>query len=314
MKIIVKIICALFAVFCSSAFGQESELFDVYLSMEKQRYSDTEEVNLRVSVKNISNDTAVFYVYEDKKQNQPYTTFQPKVYDMRGKENENIIDYKKQNKYTVDIIQAMGKRAVELGSGEIFTYTVDLKSIYSMSSGDFYRVRCYFVPDFGVRHVIHGKNEITFLIDGRRDAGEQSAAPQPNRDVTPSETVLLTLEAEKRSEMNKMLKYIDIEEFIRTESNFIRAYSAAGEIERREVLEKFRQYLLRPRSDYLVAFKILEEGIDGETAYVDALAERYNVRVNESYKYRFVLKKNREARGMWLITGLEASVFKGKVQ
>ena len=315
MRILLKIVC-LFACFFGSAvlWAQNDDLFDVFLSMDKQIYSDTEEVNLRVSVKNVSNDTAVFYVYEDKKNDPPYTTFQPKVYDMRGKENENIIDYKRQNLYTVDIIDSMNKRAVQLGAGEIFTYTVDLKRVFKMPEGFSYRVRCYFVPDLETRYVIHGKNELTFLVDGLKDNAGQLVSYSINRNISPSEIVFLTLEAEKNSNMDTMLKYIDLEEFIRIEPNFMRSYSISGEIERREILEKFRQYLLKPRYDHLITFKVVDEGIDKETAYVDVLAERYDARINDKYKYRFLLKKNRDSGMAWLITGLEASVFKGKVQ
>jgi len=233
---------------------------------------------------------------------------------MRGKENENIIDYKRQNRYTVDIIDSMSKRAVQLGAGEIFTYVIDLKRVYKMPTGFSYRVRCYFVPDLGVRYVIHGKNELTFLVDGHKENAGQLASYNINRDISPSETVLLALEAERSSDMDRMLKYIDLEEFISIDSNFMRSYSVSGEIERREILEKFRQYLLKPRRDYLVDFKIVDEGVDGGIAYVDVLAERYSVTINDAYKYRFVLKKNRDFGTVWLITGLEASIFKGKIQ
>ncbi|MCL2025253.1 MAG: hypothetical protein FWG92_00400 [Leptospirales bacterium] len=315
MKILLKIICALY-IFLGTVvlWAQNEDLFDVFLSMDKQIYSDTEEVNLRVSVKNVSNDTAVFYIYEDNKANPPYTTFQPKVYDMSGRENENIIDYKRQNLYTVDIIGSMNKRPIQLGAGEIFTYTVDLKRVYKMQEGFSYRVRCYFVPDLGVRYVIHGKNELTFFVDGLKESVGQVVPYTINRDISPSEVVLLALEAEKRSDMGRMLKYVNLEEFISTEPNFMRSYSVSGEIERREILEKFRQYLLKPRRDYLIAFKVLDEGIDREVAYVDVLAERYAVRINDTFKYRFVLKKNRDSGMIWLITGLEASIHRGKIQ
>ncbi|MCL1910632.1 MAG: hypothetical protein FWG13_00290 [Leptospirales bacterium] len=315
MRILLKIICALSVLFWGVAsLAQDGDVFDVFLSMDKRIYSDTEEVNLRVSVKNISNDTAVFYIYEDKNIDTPYTTFQPKVYDMIGKENENIIDYKRQSQYTVDVVDSMNKRAVQLGAREIFTYTIDLKRVYKMQTGFSYRVRCYFVPDMGVRYVIHGKNELTFHVSGLKENAGQPAPYSINRDISPSEIVVLALEAEKHSDMGKMLKYIDLEEFIKIEPNFMRSYSISGELERREILEKFRQYLLKPRRDYLIAFKVVEEGIDRETAFVDVLAERYSARVNDSYRYRFVLRKSRDFGTVWLITGLEASIFKGKIQ
>lgn len=319
MKIMGNILitcCILFSF--STLLGQENDRdiapFEVYLSTDKQRYSDIEGINLKVSVKNISKNTAVFYMYEDKSGRPPYTTFQPRLYDMDGKEIENLTDYKLKDKYTVDIIDAMDKRPIPLGGGEIFTYTIDLTSIYRMYNGNFYRVRCYFVPDFSRRHVIHGKNEITFLVDGPRDKNLIPERPAASRNLTPSEAVLLTLEAEKNSEKDKMLKYIDLEEFIKTESNFIRSYAAAGEFERKEILEQFKWYLLRQRRDYLIKYKIIDEGIDNDDAYVDVLAERYSPRRNDSYKYRYILRKNHETAGIaWLIIGLEASIFKGTI-
>ena len=320
MKKIGKILIIPLLMFSFSiALGQDAEKtampFDVFLSTDKQRFSDIEEINIKISVKNTSKETATFYIYEEKGDKPPYTTFQPRVYDMNGNEQENLTDYKLQNKYTVDVIASMNKREIALGGGEIFTYTVDLASIYKMEKGNFYRVRCYFVPDFGIRHVIHGKNEITFLVDGLREKDLQEKRLILNREMSPSETVLLTLEAEKNFEREKMLKYIKLDEYIKTESNFIRSYSAAGELEREEILEKFRWYLLRQRSDYLINYKIVDEGIEANDAYVDVLVERYNSRKNDSYKYRYVLKKTYETtENRWLITGLEASVHKGMVK
>lgn len=314
-----KIICFLlfaFALFLSGQ-AQADDLFDVYLSMDRLTFSETEDIRLKVSVKNVSSARALFYMQDSAYANPDYTTFQPKVYDMDGRELEYLIDYKRQKKYTTDIIGGTEKRPVVLAPGEVFTYSVDLQRVYEIKNGAFYRVRCYFIPDFSVKHVVYGKNEITFLADERvkfTDRTEAEGAEYANANITPSEVVLLTLEAEKTSARDRMLKFINLEEFIKTESPFIRSYAAAaGEGERRQVIAMFRDYLLRARPDYLLDYKITGEGINGETAFVDVLAERYNVRANEAYRYRYVLQKG-HTEGKWFITGLEATVYKGKIK
>lgn len=319
MKTLKKILCIIlpFLGAVSLYADSEKEAFDVYLSMDKLTFSEKEDIRLMVSVKNISSETAVFFMQDSRYSSPDYTTFQPRVYDMDGRELENIIDYKLQKKYTTDIIGSTEKRPVYLAPGEIFTYSVDLQRVYRIRNGAFYRVRCYFIPDFSVKHVVHGKNEITFLADERAEFNPDLAALSrggTDTSITPSEIVLLTLEAERSSAKSRMLKFINLEEYIKTESSFIRSYSAAaGDGERQQVLLRFRDYLLRPRIDYLVSFKIADEGIEGERAYVDVLAERYNVRANESYRYRYILQRDRGGAN-WLITGLEATVFKGRIQ
>ncbi len=314
MKSFITLVITAFLLTGAVLYGEEeySEPFKVFLTMDRMTVSSEEPVILRVSVKNESSANAEFFIYDNDRNSSTYTTFQPRVFDMDGRELENIIDYRERQKLSVEEVENLSRRSVILGPGEIFTFTEDLRDIYRITEGTF-RVRCYFVPDFTVRHVVHGENELTFLSRLSDSSAAQKVLTYTDRRVSPSETVLLTLEAEKSSDREKMLKYIDLEEFIKTESGYILAYTKAGVQERKEVLSRFRSYLIRSRKDYLIDYKIAEEEISGDTAYVDVLAERYNTVVTEKYRYRYILKRDKGPGKNWLITGLEATVHKGRI-
>lgn len=314
MKAFRTIAISFFLLIWAGLYGEEdySEPFKVFLTMDRLTVSSEEPVILRISVKNESSANAEFFVYDNDRGSSTYTTFQPRVFDMDGRELENIIDYRERQKLSVEEVENLSRRSVILGPGEIFTCTEDLRDIYRIPAGTF-RVRCYFVPDFRVRHVVHGDNELTFFSRTGSSSSEQKVLQYTDRRISPSETVLLTLEAEKSSDRERMLKYIDLEEFIKTESGYILAYTRAAGQERKEVLAKFRTYLIRDRKDYLIDYKIVEEEISGDTAYVDVLAERYNTVVSEKYRYRYILKRDKGPGKNWLITGLEASVHKGRI-
>jgi hypothetical protein len=230
---------------------------------------------------------------------------------MDGREIESIVQYRLQNRFTSDAISGMNPRSITLRSGETFTYSIDLRRVYSMAPGKQYRVRCYFIPDFTRRNVLYSRNELSFALDERREKAFDRQAPVIAADITPSEIVLLTLEAEKKGHGERMLKYIDVEEYINTYSDFVRSYSQAGNLERQEILERFREYLTRPRGDYLIDYRVTGEELGGDVAYVDAYVDRHGIRKNDTYRYRYALKKT---RNMWLITGLEATYSKGKPQ
>jgi len=118
------------------------------------------------------------------------------------------------------------------------------------------------------------------------------------------------MDAEKNKNWSRMLKYINIEEFINSFSDFVKLYSRAGSFEKKEIEDKFSRFLSRERPDYILDFKITGEEIDsnGKFAHVNVIVDRFGVRITERYLYRFVLEKKEK---LWLINSLEASVMKG---
>lgn len=292
--------------------GDKADPMRVSLSIDQEAFGHDEAVILHVSIQNTSQKTVTFEIYEDKNVSMPdFTTFQPVVYDMEGREAENIIPYRKENRPTSEVIKKMKRRTVSLGTGETFTHDINLRRVYNLEKGIF-RVRSYFIPDFKARNLIYSVNELTFRIigDDRGPGPFGKEEMKRTTEITPGEIVLLCLEAEKREEWKRMFKYIEMKEFIYSYNNFVRPYNSAGPKERREILGKFKQFLARHRHDYIVNFTIADEEIEKNRKYatVTAVVERYGVRRNERYKYMYRLSRE---GSIWLLNAVEASVLKG---
>ncbi len=282
----------------------------VHLSIDTESFNYNEPVILHISIRNTSAKISSFEIYEDSNTDSPdFTTFQPIVFDLAGREAENIISYRKENRSTAEIIKKMSRRKVSIGANEIFTHSVDLKKVYNLHGGT-YRVRSYFIPDFSQRQIIYSTNELVFrIVKEDKEPFGKKATPE-ERLITPGEIVMLSLEAEKRGHWQKMFKYINIEQYIYSFHDFVRPYNNGGPKERIEILEKFRRFLARHRHDYIVHFSIISEELEKDEKYavVNTIVERYGVRKNERFKYMFRLEKR---RNIWLINAVEATVLKG---
>lgn len=309
-KIIFSFIFTILAGLLPLHSGDVNDDLTVHLSIDRESYNYNEPVILHISIRNNSSKTTSFEIFENTASTLPdFTTFQPVVFDLMGREAENIIPYRKENLPTSEVIKKMTRRKVSIGVNETFTCNVDLKKVYNLGSKT-YRVRSYFVPDFTRRKIIYSVNELTFRIikeDGKPFGGERTIA---ETRITPGEIVLLSLEAEKRKNWRNMFKYINLKEYIYSFHNFVRPYNDAGPRERIEILAKFRRFLARHRHDYIVHFNVVSEEIEKNRKYasVDAIVERYGVRKNERFKYMFRLEKR---RNIWLINAVEATVLKG---
>ncbi len=280
------------------------------LRMDKIRFTEAEDVTLRVHIKNRSNEKASFTVYEGCKDGPDYTTFQPVVFDMQGREIESIVPYRMAGKTTVEAAAECSRRTIQLNPGEGFIYPVDLTKLYKMRPDSEYRVKCYFLPDLSIPQVIYSENELEFSlysvkeqVSGRKDGGY-------SREISPSEIVLLALTAEKNGNWENMVKYLNLEELIGSYPDYFKQYSSAGTHERAEIRERFIRFLSRERDDYLIDFEVLgtDYASDRRFAYVNADVGRFGAIRNVRYRYRYLLEKN---EGMWQINSLEASIVKG---
>lgn len=323
MKYINTIILSLFfALFCVNSIGfaeYSSSDFKIYIVMDKFNFYSDEEINVKICVKNISGAKKDFFVYDKNGQeNINYSSFQPVVMDMDGREAEIIVPYRLEFKSKNDEILNLTQRGVQLLPDETLVHTIDLKKIYNLDHKIKYRVKGFFFPDFKDDLVITSNNELAFYVSSARSDSIKSGIRFSSRkqkifrEISPSEIIKLALISEKGKEWDKMIKYIDIEQYINAYSDYARRYNIAEEYDGKLKIEKdFIRFISRDRDDYILDFKVISENIknDNKIAYVDVIVDRNGIKRTNRYKYRYTLEKY---GNMWLIVNLEATVLKGK--
>jgi hypothetical protein len=128
--------------------------------------------------------------------------------------------------------------------------------------------------------------------------------------ITPRETVLLYLTAEKEKDWDNYFKYIKKDSLIAAFPDFVKLYNTSDDLEKLKVLEDFSIYLMKERPDYILDFKVLNERviIDGKVAYVNAFIKRYMQVSPLRYECKYTLEKKGD---YWLVTYFDAIVKKG---
>ena len=281
-------------------------VFRVFLQMDRLSFEDNETVNLNMCIKNNSKRNKSFKVYDF-----GYTTFQPVVYDISGREAEIIVSYRLMNRDITDVVKRCKYRVIELSPDETIIHSVNLKNIYNLKIGVEYRVRGFFSPDVKSLQAIPSENQLTFKIVKSRGFVKKSGIERMSRSISPSEIVLLVLTAEKNRDWDNFYKYIKLESYINAFSNYVRIYNEADGKKRLKIIDDFIKFLSRRRSDYIVNFKILEESVlkERNIAYVDAEVTRFGPKKPFVYTYKYTLER---FRNFWLIIDVEAIVRKVK--
>lgn len=279
--------------------------FRVIIHMERYTFYSDEVVELKMQIKNNSYRKLHLYVYDDL-----YTTFQPVVYDMNGREADNIVPYKLMNKNIYDILKLREPRIIPLSPNETFIHSINLKEIYKLDIEKEYRVRGFFFPNANTPAALSGENVLTFRILETEKPIQKSGIKRIKHNISPSEIVYLFLNSEKDRNWENHLKYIKIRSYINSFSDFVKRYNNSDDTEKLKVEEDFIKFLSRERGDYILDFKIVEENLlkDRNIAYVDAIVKRFEIRIPSIYKYKYTLEKFRD---FWLITDVEATVMKG---
>lgn len=328
MKILLKktlfIFLFLLCLYGNSA-GELSRGLDIILSTPKFNYAINENIILSTHVKNISNSVITFFVYDSPERNDiydrprgdisGYTTFQPIVYDMQGRDAELIVPYIIEKDNVDEILSWMVKREIKLGPGETFIRTQNLKNIYKFQIDRDYRLKLNFFPQLGLKNdsiALMSSNEIKFRVNREKIYAENEKPGISSIALTPSEVVLLVLNAEYENRFSRGLKYIDLEKYINSYPEFTRKYNMADDFGKKIIEKEFIRYLTLKRKDFLLSFEIKnEEFLDsGTVAFVDVIAERKNIVKPERFRYRYRLEKNRPEDKIWLLAGIEASVTK----
>ena len=289
----------------------EPDKLRVYLKMDKRVLYSDEDVVLQICIKNVSEKKNFFDVFDSIK-NKPgeYTTFQPLVYDYSGREAEITVPYKLEKRDIKELIRDLERRMVELAPGEVFIHSINLKHIYKLDLNTRYRVKSLFYPTIGEDIVITSDNELSFKIIAEKRYNKPSEREAVQRNISPSEVILLTLRAEKDKNWDNYLKYIDVEKFINAYPEYTQKYLRANFEEKNQIEKDFIKYLTRDRDDYLLHYKIMEEEIENSKriAYVNVIEDRYGSRWNYRYRCRYMLEQYKD---MWLIVDEVATVMQG---
>ena len=299
--------------------AESSVQYSFHLRMDKLSFYSNENVELKMHIQNLSRQQQKFIMYDYDSQGNNYATFQPVVFDMNGNEAEIIVPYKLANMPVEKLVAKAARRTILLEHKETFVYMINLKKLYNLKPGKQYRIRGFFYPDAQKKYVIRSNHELVFNYLAAFDNKLTSRIfPDPvkqqiKKGISPSEIVLLMLNAEKKKKWKRFIKYINLKKFINAYPEFVREYQLADPEQKIKKEQEFVIFLTRSRDDYILEYEIVKEQIEPNIniAYVDVIVDRYNTKKSDRYKYRYTLEKNND---LWLVINLEATVLKGKIK
>lgn len=289
----------------------EPDRLKIHLRMDKKVFFADEKILLRICVTNVSDEKNFFEVYDPAGgDSAAYTTFQPRVFDMTGRDAEMTVPHVIEGRDIADMIRGLDKRIVELAPGEMFIHNVDLRELFNLKYNEHYRVRSLVYPAFSQDMVLASKNELSFKMIQDKGYRKPSEVDSVDRSISPKEVIMLALGAEKAGDWSNWIKYINIEKYINAYPEFVQRYYRANYEEKTDIEKEFIKFLTRDRDDYLVDFSIQKESIenDGKRAYVEVVVNRYGTRWIHRFRSRYTLE---QYNNLWLITDEEATVMKG---
>jgi len=281
------------------------------ISMDKNSFYSNEKIVLTVSVRNISTRSINFSLFDNKNFAIDYGIFQPKLFDLNGKEIENIVPYVQEGRFFLDEIKKLksSKKTVFLKPGDIYIHNINLKKLYLIKSGIGYRVNLFFLYNLNKKTLVKSDNIVKFYVKNEFTKIIANKT-KPIYDITPDEVVSFMLNAEKNRNWSKMTKYIDLRKMINSYPKFVNLFNSTADYNKFMILSKFKKFLSRMRFDYLLDYKIVRTKIDKKNgmARIDLFVKRYAIKRPDFYRYRYFLERK---NNFWLITGLEASVTRG---
>lgn len=290
--------------------GSVESPFRVYVNTDRLTFTEGEPVEITAEIKNYSMKTASFNTYDVN-----YTTFQPVVYSMDGKEAETTVKYRMMDRTVQDVVAYIEPRRSLVGHDEKVVKRLNIRDYYNLEPGREYRIRMFFMPDAKMPFVVRSENSITVRIAPLdRDLPEPIELPKQYNGggIDPSEVVQLFLGAEKSRNWKNMIKYIDLEKYVNAYPDYGMQFNTSNEAMRKKVLRDFVSYLSTPRRDYIVDFSVQKEAIleDRKSSYVDVKVVRFAAPRPFVYNYRFTLET---AGGTWLISNVDATVSKERI-
>jgi len=293
-----------FILLAVAIYPEGGDYLRVTLISPKISFDENDDITVYCVVHNTASVPVEFTVYDT-----PYTTFQPVVYLVDGKEAPLKVEYRLKNIPTAQMLINEQGRKIILQPDEKFVYTAYCNNFYTLTKNEKYRVKAYFYPDAKDEYVIKSANELTINIVPVPQFAMRTGIIKHERKVTPSEVVMLALMAEKNKQWGNVVKYINIEKFIYAYSEFAKRYSTTNDYERLIVQQDFINFITKERPDYLIDFSIIGEQIMPQTnvAYVDVKVKRWGPRFPATMKYRYTLEPYKD---LWVIVNLDASIVK----
>jgi hypothetical protein len=284
--------------------------FSVNIRFHRLKFHINEPVVLKMSVKNVSDKNADINIYEKENRREPgYSTFQPVVIDMMGREAEIIVKYRLENRGRDEVLKKLKMRKLTLAPHEELSRTINLRSIYRLEPDRKYRVKGYFFPDFAGQKEPSMSNEISFMVTGEKKVPDRYKPEEIAHHVSPGEIVSLSLAAERERNWKRMFKYYRIEKYISSYPEYVRVYNLADRAGKMRIANEFMAFLSRERSDYILDFNVVRGEIEesGKIAHVNVRVKRFAPRKPDRYLYRYTLERY---KNILLIVILESTVIK----
>ncbi|MCX7679235.1 MAG: hypothetical protein N2316_08435 [Spirochaetes bacterium] len=292
----------------------ERPAFRVQIFMDRYAYDGDGPIKLHIRVFNSAFRQEFFKVAD-----VDYVTFQPIVYGPDGKEAQILVAHRLKKTKKEEVLKNIVPRSIILARNESFTYTVDLKKLYHIEKLGEYRVRAYFLPHPEQDFAIPSENVVRFKLVRPVDYASSSLygpirekRVDPSRfSLSPREVVLLFLTAEKEKRWEDYFKYVKLESFIQSFPDFGKLYNVSDDVEKLKVEQDFITFIKKGREDYITGFRVGQESIieGSRIAYVESTVSRYGTKFGFQYNYKYTLEK---FDSLWLITGVEATIRKGK--
>jgi len=300
-KLTITIATLLFAV---SIYSESADYLNVTLVSPKISYDENDDIIVYCVVHNTAQVPVEFTIYDI-----PYTTFQPVVYLQNGKEAPITVDYRLKNIPAYRLVAEEEGRKIILQPDEKFVYRAVCNNFYTLAKDNKYRIKVYFYPDAKDEYTIKSDNELTIAVVPVPEFAMRTGIVKKERNITPSEVVLLTLNAEMSKKWDNVIKYINIEKYIYAYSEFAKRYSTTNDYERLIVEQEFINFITKDRPDYLIDFSVLHEQIIAQTnvAYVDVKVKRWGPRFPATMKYRYTLEPY---NNLWVIVNVDVSILK----
>ncbi|MDY6967299.1 MAG: hypothetical protein SVR08_01405 [Spirochaetota bacterium] len=276
--------------------------FRVSLYTDSLSFKSNVPIILNIRVDNISNRKESFYIYDE-----VYTSFQPVIYDIKGREAEIIVPYRLKQIGIDKVLKNQNPRVITLSTNESIIHSINLRNIYNLKVNTIYRVKGFFFPRVKNHIAIPSDNILTFKVLESKAVVKKSEIKKIDHTITPSEIILLVLSAEQNGDWDKYIKYFKLENYINAFPNYVNIYNKADDKKRLKIIGNFVKFITRKRSDYILSFNILNESVFREKniAYVEVEVRRFGLSKPFIYKYKYTMQMYNY---FWLIIDVEATV------
>lgn len=275
------------------------------LSFEYETFRILQEMPITFFIKNEGISKEEFFIYDN-----IYKTF---FFEIRTEKNDEVeLSYEflvKHNFSDSDV----SKRSVSLLPNQAFSVKIDISKIFDISKPGIYYIRGIFSPD-GMADKRDGFFTSYYKIVIKPPKKVEQVVSQIDEEyirlqkelynIPPYEVVKRMLDARYRKDAKEFVIYFDFEKLINIFPSFSKRYQESKtSLDKKKVIEKFKEYLTSYWEDTIIGFSIQRTEIEGDKSTVTADVE-YKLR-NTSYKLRYLYQLYRTYDNRWLIYSYE---------